>query len=106
MTAGVSGARTEYRLPSGQAIHFKELRPVRLPRTCSKCRYNNGRDCREGYYGVRLYRDRQGRYLIGVCIQRMDLCQPLPEFLAGELRHEIVRLREDEYTALEPPASP
>lgn len=100
VTAGVSGARTSYRLPGGRRVLFKQIRPVRLPDTCTGCRFNNGRDCHEGFYGVRLYRDRAGRYLVGVCIQRMDLCMPVERFLDSSLRAEILRLREQEYNQL------
>jgi cyclic pyranopterin phosphate synthase len=100
LTAGVSGARTAYRLPDGRQMLFKQIRPVRLPDTCTGCRFNNGRDCHEGFYGVRLYRDRGGRYLVGVCIQRMDLCLPVDKFLSSPLRGEILRLREQEYAEL------
>jgi len=100
MTAGTSGARTAYLLPAGRTIYFKEIRHVRLPVTCRNCRFNNDRDCHEGYYGVRLYRDADGRYLVGVCIQRMDLCVPVEEFVTSDLRREILQLRDDEFAAL------
>jgi cyclic pyranopterin phosphate synthase len=38
--------------------------------------------------------------MVGVCIQRMDLCRELDEFLAGDLPGEILRLRETDYAAL------
>lgn len=57
-------------------------------------------ECEEGFYGVRLYYDRDGRYRVGVCIQRMDLWQPIDEFLSSGLREEIVALREAEYRKL------
>jgi len=100
VTAGVSGARTAYRLPDGRRVFFKQIRPVRLPETCGGCRFNNGTDCQEGFYGVRLYRDRDGLYQVGVCIQRMDLCLPLEEFLTSPLLAEIRDLREAEYRRL------
>lgn len=100
ITAGVSGARTAYRLPNGRRVFFKQIRPVRLPKTCAGCRFNNDTDCQEGFYGVRLYYDRAGRYHVGVCIQRMDLCLPLDEFLTSSLRDEILQLRESEYGRL------
>jgi cyclic pyranopterin phosphate synthase len=100
VTAGASGCRTAYRLPSGRVVLFKQIRPVRLPVTCAGCRFNNGTDCQEGYYGVRLYRDRCGGYQVGVCIQRMDLCLPLAEFASSDLRREIVALRDAEYGQL------
>jgi cyclic pyranopterin phosphate synthase len=100
VTAGVSGARTAYRLPDGRRVFFKQIRPVRLPETCAGCRFNNDTDCQEGFYGVRLYYDRTGRYQVGVCIQRMDLCLSLEDFLAGPLRTEIRALREAEYRRL------
>lgn len=83
ITAGASGARTAYRLPDGRRIFFKQIRPVRLPGRCPGCRFNNGTDCEEGFYGVRLYYDRTGTFQVGVCIQRMDLCLPLSDFLSS-----------------------
>ncbi|MGP4019598.1 hypothetical protein [Saccharopolyspora sp. 5N708] len=42
--------------------------------------------------------------MVGVCIQRMDLCQPLNEFAYGDLATEVVRFREAEYKRLAPHA--
>lgn len=100
VTAGASGWRMAYRLPTGRIVYFKQIRPVRLPVTCVGCRFNNSTDCEEGYYGVRLYRDRDGAFQVGVCIQRMDLCLPVQEFVRSELRAEILALREAEYRKL------
>ena len=100
VTAGVSGCRTAYRLPDGRRVYFKEIRRVRLPVICDGCRFNNDTDCHEGFYGVRLYRDRSGRYQVGVCIQRMDLCRPLDDFLASGLPDEIRRFRQADYERL------
>jgi GTP 3',8-cyclase len=100
VTAGASGWRTSYRLPDARVMWFKQIRPVRLPQTCAGCRFNNGTDCQEGYYGVRLYRDRSGSFQVGVCIQRMDLCLPLEEFISSELSREIIALRHTEYVQL------
>jgi cyclic pyranopterin phosphate synthase len=100
LIAGASGARTVYRLPSGRFVHFKQIRPVRLPRTCASCRFNNDRECQEGYYGLRLYRDREGHYQVGVCIQRMDLCRPVEQFVISDAAEEVLRFRDAEYAAL------
>ncbi|WP_319944969.1 radical SAM protein [Nocardia macrotermitis] len=100
ITAGGSNSRTAYRLPGGRRIYFKQIRPVRLPSTCTGCRFNNETDCEEGFYGVRLYYDRTTGFQIGVCIQRMDLCLPLAEFLTSPLRTEILNLRNAEYHRL------
>lgn len=100
VTAGVSGARTAYRMCDGRRIMVKWIRPARLPETCADCRFNNDTDCQEGFYGVRLYRARDGRWMVGVCIQRMDLCMPLDEFADSELATEIVQYREAEYRRL------
>ncbi|MFI0487455.1 radical SAM protein [Actinomadura sp. 9N215] len=100
LIAGTSGARTIYRLPSGRLVHFKQIRPVRLPRTCASCRFNNDRECQEGYYGLRLYRDREGCYHVGVCIQRMDLCQPVTQFVTSDAAGEVLCFRETEYAAM------
>jgi molybdenum cofactor biosynthesis enzyme MoaA len=100
LTAGASGSRTAYRLPNGRQVFFKQIRPVRLPETCAGCRFNNDTDCQEGYYGVRLYYDNHGQYQVGVCIQRMDLCLPIDEFLSSNLVAEIQALRENEWSRL------
>lgn len=100
VTAGVSGSRTAYRLPDGRRVYFKQIRRVRLPETCAGCRFNNNTDCEEGFYGVRLYRDRDGRYQVGVCIQRMDLARPLDDFLASGLPDEIRAFRQADYATL------
>jgi GTP 3',8-cyclase len=105
VTAGASDQRTRYRLPDGRTIYAKSIRPVRLPRTCVGCRFNNDRDCQEGYYGVRLYRARNGPFMVGVCIRRMDLCVPLGEFVMSQLCREVQTFRDDELarlTALHP----
>lgn len=99
LTAGVSGCRTSYRLPSGRRIFVKEIRMVQLPVTCASCQFRE-EGCEEGFYGTRLYKARDGRWMVGVCIQRMDLCQPLPEFLASELPGEITGLRTTEHAQL------
>ncbi|MFE4170610.1 radical SAM protein [Streptomyces sp. NPDC056909] len=100
ITAGASDQRTRYRLPDGRTLYAKSIRPVRLPRTCADCRFNNERDCQEGYYGVRLYRAQDGPFMIGVCIQRMDLCVPLGDFVMSQMCHEVAAFREDETARL------
>jgi molybdenum cofactor biosynthesis enzyme MoaA len=96
VTAGASGSRTSYILPNGRTIWFKQIRSVRLPTTCAGCRFNNDKDCQEGFYGIRLYRDRCGTYQVGVCIQRMDLCMPVDEFVKHDLCREVLALRRAE----------
>jgi len=105
VTAGASGWRTEYRLPSGRTVWVKRIRAVRLPLTCAGCRFNNEIDCQEGYYGVRLYRSRDGGFQVGVCIQRMDLCLSVDDFLAGDLPQEIIALRDTEHARMSRPRS-
>jgi cyclic pyranopterin phosphate synthase len=100
VTAGASGSRTAYRLRDGRRVYFKQIRPVRLPDTCTGCRFNNDTDCDEGFYGVRLYRDRTGVFQVGVCIQRMDLARPLDDFLASSIPGEIQRFRAADYARL------
>lgn len=97
--AGSSNARVKYVLPGGRLLTFKQIRPTRLD-VCNDCQLNNPTDCKEGYYGVRLYVDKGGDYKVGVCLQRMDLAAPLDDFLQGPLSAQIVGLREQEYTGL------
>jgi molybdenum cofactor biosynthesis enzyme MoaA len=100
IAAGASGAKTVYRIEGGGIIAVKELRRVRLPATCAGCRFNNDTDCTEGYYGLRLYRDQAGRFQVGVCLQRMDLCEELDGFLTSARASEVRRFRENEYDQL------
>lgn len=89
--------RWEWMLPNGRALVVKHIRSLRLPDACSGCRFNNDVDCQEGYYGVRLCRDPAGTFHVGVCIQRMDLCLPVDEFIRSGLCDEIKKLREQEF---------
>ncbi|MDA8368922.1 MAG: radical SAM protein [Nocardiopsaceae bacterium] len=100
ITAGVSGARTSYRLADGRRIYVKWIRPVRLPHTCAGCRFNNDIDCQEGFYGLRLYRSQEDGYLVGVCLQRMDLCWPVEEFVHSRIADEILSFRLAEHVRL------
>lgn len=97
LIAGTSGFRIRYRLPDGRPLVVKHIRPLRLPDTCTGCRFNNSVDCEEGYYGVRLYRDTEGTFHVGVCIRRMDLCLPVEEFVTSDLCGEVRRLRERDH---------
>lgn len=100
LTAGVSGCRTAHRLPDGRTVWFKRIRRVRLPQTCAGCQFDSDDDCHEGFYGIRLYRDTSGGFQVGVCIQRMDLCMPVNEFIRHDLCREVIALRETEYQQL------
>lgn len=97
LIAGTSGFRMAYRLPTGRELIVKHIRPLRLPDTCTTCCFNNPTDCEEGYYGVRLYRDTAGDFHVGVCIQRMDLCQPVQQFITSGACSEVARLRETDF---------
>ncbi|WP_406285345.1 radical SAM protein [Streptomyces sp. NBC_00209] len=100
VTAGASDQRVRYHLPDGRTLYAKSIRPVRLPETCTGCRFNNDRDCQEGYYGVRLYRATDGPFMVGVCIQRMDLCMSLGEFVMSQRCREVAAFRDDEAVRL------
>lgn len=96
ITAGTSDERTRY---------AKNIRPVRLPDTCTGCTFNNPRDCQEGYYGVRMYRAQNGPFMIGICIRRMDLCVSVGEFVMSRRAREVQAFCDDEtarLTALHP----
>ncbi|UED84748.1 radical SAM protein [Streptomyces profundus] len=99
-TAGTSDQRTLYRALGGRAVHVKRLLPVRLPDTCEGCRFNNDTDCQEGYYGIRLYLSEEGTYMLGVCIQRMDLCVPVADLAESGLAAEVQAFREAEVRRL------
>jgi len=97
LSAGSSTSRVEYEMPNGRKIYFKQIRPARLPEICDDCSLNNPVDCKEGYYGLRLYIDSSGKYKVGFCIQRMDLCMDIDEFLQSEIPEHIVESRQMEY---------
>jgi cyclic pyranopterin phosphate synthase len=99
-TAGTSDERTLYRALGSRAVYVKRLLPVRLPDTCVSCRFNNDTDCQEGYYGIRLYRTEQGEYMVGVCIQRMDLCVPVAELLRSGIVQEVQAFKDAEVRRL------
>jgi cyclic pyranopterin phosphate synthase len=100
ITAGVSDERYEYQLANRRKIWYKKLRNVRLPETCKTCEFNNDIDCHEGFYGIRLYKDQKGNFQVGVCIQRMDLCQSVDDFLVSRLADEIEIFQKGEYVRL------
>ncbi|WP_326596614.1 hypothetical protein [Streptomyces sp. NBC_01803] len=97
LIAGTSGFRASCRLPNGRVLMVKHISPLRLPETCTGCRFNNDTDCQEGYYGVRLQRDLTGTFHVGVCIQRMDLCLPVHEFVRSGLCEQIRKPRDQEF---------
>ena len=99
MTAGASGMSIDYRLPDGKEIGFKQIRKSYLSEVCNDCVLkDNG--CDEGFYGMRLYVDRTNKYRVGVCIQRMDLTLPLPEFMRSNLPEAIREHRSQEYAKI------
>lgn len=98
--AGSSNSRVKYELPDGREIFFKQIRRTTLPEVCDDCHLNNDNDCKEGYYGTRLYIDNKGKYKVGVCLQRMDLTVDLDKFIASNIPDEIIKFREAEYDLL------
>lgn len=98
--ARTSDAKVKYRTPNGEMIIFKQIRKTMLPETCSNCTLNNPTDCKEGYYGTRLYIDTDGNYKVGVCLLRMDLTQDLDDFINGSLPREIKQHVNDEQRLL------
>jgi cyclic pyranopterin phosphate synthase len=99
ITAGASGMSIDYVLPDGKEIGFKQIRHSYLDAVCNDCDHK-GEDCDEGYYGVRMYVDKDNAYRVGVCIQRMDLTRPLDEFIGGELPQAILAHRLEEYDSI------
>lgn len=100
ITAGASGMSIDYILPDGKEIGFKQIRKSYLDTSCNDCNLkDNG--CDEGFYGMRMYPDRDGGYRMGICIQRMDLTRPLDEFLASDLPEALVNNRQEEYNRLQ-----
>lgn len=98
--AGSSNSRVKYTLPGGREIYFKQIRRTTLPETCGSCSLNNNDDCKEGFYGTRLYVDNKGEYKVGICLQRMDLTVSVDEFINSPLVEEINKLRSNELKQL------
>lgn len=96
MTAGASGMSIDYALPDGKEIGFKQIRKSYLSEVCDTC-FLKDNGCDEGYYGMRMYVDRENQYRVGVCIQRMDLTTPLNQFMSGKLPQAINEHRRQEY---------
>lgn len=102
---GSSGASTNFTLPSGQEIGYKQIRKERLAHLCNGCKLDASGNCEEGFYGLRLYK-KEGdvfdgnSYMIGACIQRMDLALPSDEFYSSTYPDEINKLKEKEYRFL------
>ncbi len=97
ITAGSSNALVTFELGDGYKVGYKQIRIARLPDTCSTCSLNNPQDCKEGYYGIRLYIDDSGSYKVGICLQRMDLTVSVDEFVASDLPQEIMDYKKREY---------
>ncbi len=97
ITAGSSNALVTFELADGYRLGYKQIRLARLPETCGTCSLNNPEDCKEGYYGIRLYIDDCGNYKIGICLQRMDLTVDASEFMASSLPQEIKDYKAEEY---------
>ena len=95
--AGASNAQTIFRLQNGREIGFKQIRMTRLSNVCNTCTLNNPNDCKEGYYGVRVYTDDKGDYKVGVCLQRMDLTVPIEDFMNSDIPESIKLLRQKEF---------
>ncbi len=47
-----------------------------------------------------MYRATNGPFMIGVCIQRMDLCMTLGEFVMSQRCAEVRNFRDDEAARL------
>lgn len=99
-TAGISSIKVTYRLPNGKLIDFKRFMDVKLPETCVGCRYNNPIDCKEGFYGLRLYVGQDDDYKVGVCLRRMDLTVDSDDFFSSPLPQEVLELRASQYQTL------
>ena len=81
-----SSCQVEYDTDYG-LIGFKQIRYFRLPSICNDCPLSK-QGCEEGYYGPRLYKNKSnGKYLVGLCLQRMDKATfEFSEFSQKELK--------------------
>jgi cyclic pyranopterin phosphate synthase len=98
---GASGYKVNYVTPKGgRRVSFKRLRPTRLRQECHGCPIDAAGQCQEGFYGVRLYQSTTGAYVLGLCIQRMDLCLPLADFPGSPQARQIRELVDHELAHL------
>ena len=94
IVAGCSIDNYDYQLPEGRIVTFKQTRLSRLEGICDNCPIDKAGQCHEGYYGVRFYRDHEGRYWLGPCIQKMNTAQSIDDFLSeGGLGEKITSYR-------------
>jgi len=102
IVAGSSIDNIDYELPDSRLVTFKQTQPSRLSPACNDCTVDKAGDCHEGYYGLRLYKDGEtDKYWVGVCLQRMDLSQPLDFFASkGGLAKAVVAFRRSEHRKL------
>ncbi|MEO5691003.1 MAG: radical SAM protein [Candidatus Saccharimonadales bacterium] len=102
IVAGSSIDNIDYTLPEGRIVTFKQTQPSRLSPACDNCVVDARGDCHEGYYGLRLYKAEQDQaYWVGVCLQRMDLSQPLDFFASKKgLAKAVKMFRKSEYLKL------
>lgn len=100
LTAGSSNTRVNYELPTGREIAFKQIRHARFDKACTDCPIDKIGNCSESYYGLRLYIDHIGNYLVGQCIQRMDLVEPVNNFLQGGTPKALNTFKEREYAQM------
>jgi len=99
LLAGVSSTISYFELPNGQKVGFKQIRNLRLNLACDNCFIDEVGRCEEGYYGLRLYRRRidGDEYVMGVCIQRMDLAMTTRDFYKSAYPDEVNKLKKDEW---------
>lgn len=97
---GSSNYRSDFLTSDGIQIGFKQINRITLPITCANCKLNNEAECSEGYYGLRLYVDYFGNYLVGVCIQRMDLTMPISDFFSNNISNEVKSFKSQQYEFL------
>ena len=96
LTSGSSKVSVRYDLPDDSIIAFKQIRSARFNHICNNCSVDREGRCEEGFYGLRLYVNETGEYLVGMCIQRMDLVMHLDEFLKSDLPDRLKAYRNDE----------
>lgn len=94
-SSGSSNQLIEYSLDDydGREVGMKSFRHSRMPAICAGCPIDAAGDCDEGYYGPRLFKksgeEGIGKYIVGVCLQRMELAVPFDQLRAD---HESVAL--------------
>lgn len=72
-SSNFSGVVKYYKNKNGYLLGIKEIRKVYNESLCYSCEFRNTKKCREGFYGIRIFRDGlTGEHKIRLCLDKND----------------------------------